>query len=219
MISAMVPDVLAGGCGPAQGQGQGQGPGQGPGENPSSNSSLVWQPVDAVALGSGCSTVGGDTMIITMGNDVSIVMDRLAVRLPAGGSDTALAALENCSVRVPLTVPAGTYVDQVTHTLRYGVTKTANSSARMTTLATFMDMPVESFTVDVPIGALENQALTATGTTPLSIACSTSDVSGLFRADVAISGSRASESESLVIGATPENDLRLDITLAAKPCQ
>ena len=101
------------------------------------------------------------------------------------------------------------------------VARNARWAALWTTLATFADLSVESFTVDLSSGAMENPALTATGTTPLVIAgaCGSTPVSGLLRADVAISGNRTSDSEGLLVGAIEPNDLRLDLTLAAKPCR
>lgn len=158
-------------------------------------------------------------MILAAGSDVSIVTSRLAVRIPADDFDTALTGLENCAARVPLTLEGGYYIDQITQSIRYGVDKTAGTSARIQTTASFLELPAVTLSVDVPLGALTGTNLTATSTSPFMTAasCSAEDRSGLFRADAAITGNRAGAGQYVRVGAV-DTDFRHDMTLSTEAC-
>lgn len=173
----------------------------------------------AAGLGSGCNLAAGDMMIMTMGDDLSLVYTRLALRLPARPSDTSLSGIASCSARIPATLRAGRIVHQIAHSLRYGVEKSAGSSGAIAVLGGFADVPAAGFTVGVPEGAQAASSLSASKNTPFMTesACRGSDTSGLFRADVSISGSRTSAGESLAIGAVGR-DLRYDLSFSTAAC-
>jgi hypothetical protein len=175
----------------------------------------------AAGLGSGCNLAAGDMSVIAMGGDVSMIYTRLAVRLPASASDTSLSAIESCSVRIPATLRAGLYPHQISHLLRYAVDKSAGASGEIAATTGFADFPTARYSIDVPPGARTDPSVSASWTTPflLASACSAADVSGLFRADVAITGTRTSASEGLVLGAMDaSHDLRYDLTISTTAC-
>lgn len=170
----------------------------------------------AVATGSGCAP--GDVQIIASGRDVSILFRRLAVRL-FDGSGAPLSGLASCSVRIPAKLRAGRFVSEVEQLIEYGVNKTGGSSGEIAATGGFDGSRPFGLSVTVGEGARRASGLTASGTSPFMTAgaCRSSDREGLFRADVAIAGTRRSKSEALSLGAVGQ-DLRYDMTLSVEAC-
>ena len=170
----------------------------------------------AVAMGSGCAP--GDAQIIASGRDVAILFSRLAVRLP-DGSGGALSAIASCSVRIPATLSAGRFVSEVEQLIEYDVNKTAGSSGEIAATGGFDGSRPFGLSVIVGEGARRASRLSASGTSPFMTAgaCRSTDRAGLFRADVAIAGTRRSAFEALSLGAVG-HDLRYDMTLSVEAC-
>lgn len=183
------------------------------------DSGVTWEPSEAVAEGTACSSLEGDTQILTMGNDLSMLATKLRLDLPAA-PNVPLVGLENCGVRIPATVLAGRYLDQATLRIAYGVQKTSGTSAKVTAAAGFAAEPGVSFTVDLPPGAMSDMDRVDEETLPFLVtsACSGTPYSRLFRTNVAMSGIKSSTGESMLIGAIAPMDFRYDVTLSSKYC-
>lgn len=155
---------------------------------------------------------------ITRPAGLIVLPSRPGVDLPAGGPNPALTPPRNCSIRVPVTIRAGLRSGQITQEISDGVVKSANSAARITALDRFFDGPVDAFTVTVPFGARSDLAVTASQTTPISVtaACSTT-TTGLYSSTLAVSGTRTSRAETLILG-TSGLDFRYVINPTLEPC-
>lgn len=179
---------------------------------------IVWGVGGALALGTGCSSSAGDTQFIAFGNDVAVLFSRFGVELPAGGPSTSLSQLKNCNVRIPATIKSGLMISQLTQRITYGVNKSANTSGKITSTASFFNLPVAQFSVNIPFGAINEPALTQTKTTPFLVASACSAVAtGLYRTDMAVGGNRAGGGESLIL-AMQGLDLRYDVLVTIIPC-
>ena len=204
IAAAAIPVTLAAASGTAQAQ----------------SNELVWRPELAVANGSGCRLQNGigDPLVVAFGNTVSVLFHQMGVDLPAGGPDPRLADIKNCSVRIPVTIPQGYYLAELTQTLTYGVNKTGGSSGRITTLDSLLDSSVGSLSVSIPRGSIQQPALTESKTRYLRIeACGASSRSGFYRTDVATSGQRDSTRETFILAAEG-TDLHYDILCRTRSC-
>lgn len=172
-----------------------------------------------VALGSGCRLGSSDVRILATGDDVALVFTRLALRLPKGSFDSSLSDIQTCAVRVPARLRGGVYLSRVMESLRYDVNKTAGSSGEIDATIGFAAFRPAGIEVFVPSGAKSATGLTAVRTSSFMSpgACSGSARSGLFRANVAITGNRTSTTERLALGAV-SRDLRYDLTFTVKEC-
>ena len=205
IAAAAIPVTLAAASGTAQAQ----------------SNELVWRPELAVANGNGCFLRNGqgDTVVIAFGENVSVLFNEMAVDLPAGDPNPRLADLKNCSVRIPVTIPQGYYIYELTQTLTYGVNKTHGSSGKITTLDSILDSSVGGFSVSIPRGASQEPAFPRTGP-PRQVrveACGASSRSGFYRTDVATSGQRDSSSETFILRAEGV-DLHYDIKCRTRAC-
>lgn len=182
---------------------------------------VIWDTGGAVAFGSGCRSVGPNpnTVFVSFGNDAAVLFSAFGVNLPAGSANMALAELKNCEIRIPATLREGFYFSELIQTITYGVNKSANSSGKITTNSSFFNLPVASFTVNVPLGAINNPAVTESQTNPFLVtaACGGAPLSGLFRSGMAVSGSRSSPGQTLILAAQGL-DLRYQITIPIVLC-
>ena len=178
-----------------------------------------WQVERGLALGTGCNSLLGDTAFISFGNQATVLFRRFGVTLPEGPDDPRLSYLENCSVRIPATIRRGYYLGELVQTITYGVNKTEYSTGRITSLASFFNTPVASFTVDIALGAANAPALTETRSSPVPMAsaCGASPLAGLYRADLAVSGNRADTTQSIIVAAQGL-DLRYDVVFPVSLC-
>jgi hypothetical protein len=179
---------------------------------------IIWGVGGALALGTGCSSTFGDTQFIAFGNDVAVLFSRFGVELPAGGPSNSLSQLKNCNVRIPATIRSGIMISKLMQRITFGVNKSANTSGKITSNASFFGLPVASFSVPVPFGAINEPALTQTKETPFLVNAACSNVAtGLYRTDMAVGGNRAGAGESLIL-AMQGLDLRYDVLLTIIAC-
>jgi len=170
---------------------------------------IIWEDYNGVAIGTGCKSFGAntDTAIIAAGNDLAIIFSNLGVTGPN--------QLKNCSARVPAIVQQGFYLAQLQQTITYGVVKTFGTTGKITTLASFFNQPVSSFSVTVPVVAMNNPAVTQTKLDPIAVVSGCGGIlRGLFRSDIAV-GSQGAGQITLT---TQGLDLRYDIVLAFHLC-
>ena len=210
IAAAAIPVTLAAASGTAQAQ----------------SNELIWRPELAVANGSGCRLQNGvgDPVVVAFGSTVSVLFglmgvdSLMGVDLPAGGPNQRLADIKNCSVRIPVTIPRGYYIVELTQTLTYGVNKTHGSSGKITTLDSILDSSVGSLSVAIPRGSIQQPALTESKTRYLRIeACGASSRSGFYRTDVATSGQRDSSRETFILRAEGV-DIHYDIKCRTRAC-
>lgn len=175
----------------------------------SAQNAIIWEDFNGVAIGTGCKSFGPatDTAILAAGNDLAIIFSNLGVTGPN--------QLKNCSARVPAIVQQGFYLAQLQQTITYGVVKSFGTTGKITALASFFNQPVSSFSVNVPIAALNNPAVTQTKVDPIQVVSGCAGVlRGLFRSDLAV-GAQGSGPITLT---TQGLDLRYDIVLAFFEC-
>lgn len=179
---------------------------------------IEWYPSSGLALGTGCSSIWGDTALISFGNSVAVLFSKFGVDLPAGGPNTALADLKNCSIRIPAKLRKGFYFSELVQTVTYGVNKSANTYAKIATNSNFYGAPI-NFTVLEPLGVKNVPLATHTKTTPFLVlaACAGKDLNGLYLSDMAVTGNRNSKYESIILG-VQGLDLRYDITIPILLC-
>ena len=181
---------------------------------------IVWDTDNALALGTGCSSRAGDAAFISSGNSVAVLFSKLGVDLPAGGTSNALTGLKSCSVRIPATLRKGFYFSELIQTITYGVNKSYDSSGTITSLASFFNKPVASFTVNVPRGVKSSPAIPTSKTNAFLVNASCFsgyDLKGLYRGDLSVAGTRASKNESIIL-TTEGLDLRYEITCPIRLC-
>lgn len=179
---------------------------------------ITWRDDKAVALGTGCSSLYGDTVFISAGNDVAVLFSRFGVELPAGGANTSLSDLKSCLVRIPATIQGGFKITELTQMITYGVNKSGNTSGEITTASTFFNLPVAKFNVHVPFGARQDPTVSQSTVTPFLVATACSKtVNGLYQSNMAVSGNRSNAGESLIL-AMQGLDLRYDVLLELIPC-
>ncbi|HRI63661.1 MAG TPA: hypothetical protein PK156_05470 [Polyangium sp.] len=175
----------------------------------SAQDAIFWEDYNGVAIGTGCKSFGAgtDTAILAAGNDLAIIFSNLGVTGPN--------QLKNCSARVPAVVRQGYYLGQLQQTITYGVVKGFGTTGKITALASFFNQPVSSFSVNVPIGAINNPAVTQTkvDVIPVVSGCG-GELRGLFRSDLAV-GAQGAGAITLT---TQGLDLRYDIVLAFFVC-
>jgi hypothetical protein len=175
---------------------------------------VVWDVGNALGLGTGCDSEAGDVMFITFGNDFAVIFRGLDIRLPANGPDPALSQLRSCNIRIPATIKSGRMISQLSYGLGYGVSKSANTSAKITAAAQFFGLPAASFDVSIPQGLERSREVVHHVTPFLVTSACTASAHGLFKIDMAVGGNRASTSETLLVGVSRLHD----ITLSTSPC-
>jgi hypothetical protein len=152
-------------------------------------------PAGALIAGSGCK-MNVDAWAFANGSDLTIVFTNLGIDL---SDDIRLADRKACAVRIPVTIPSGTYIDSLSQSLYYGVQKSAGTSVALAARSTFMGFPVSPFTVSLPRGLEIDDEYTSQSRDdhygPDSSwghgFCSTSrPTSGLYQANLAVSGMR-----------------------------
>jgi hypothetical protein len=170
---------------------------------------VTWDVGKGIALGSGCSSFGRtpDTAILAIGADLAIIYSKLGVTGPN--------QLANCSVRIPAMVRQGYYVTQFQPTITYGVIKSYGTIAKLTALTSFLNQPVSSLTVDVPIFAMSSLVAIESELNPdvFIDACSHA-LTGLFRTDLAI----GTQGTGQIVIPAPGYDVRYDIVVTAFSC-
>ena len=175
----------------------------------SAANAVIWEDWNGVAIGTGCKSFGPatDTAILAAGNDLAIIFSNLGVTGPN--------QLKNCSARVPATIQQGFYLGQLEQTITYGVVKGFGTTGKITTLASFFNQPVSSFTVNVPGLPMNNPAVTQTQVDPLVVVsgCAGS-LRGLFRSDIAV----GAQGNGQIILTTQGLDLRYDVVFAIQLC-
>lgn len=189
-----------------------------------SAASISWHAHRAVALGSGCNSSAGDTFFIANGNDLSVVFSSLGVNMP-GGSGLPLAERKNCSLRVPATIASGFYVGELTQVLSYGVTKTRNALGGISSRATFFNAPASPLSVsfprgvamNVPLANLTRRDLYLVNTHGGYISSWCRSPSGIYKADLAVSGQRYSDLEDLIVF-SDALDLRFEAIVGLVTC-
>lgn len=179
---------------------------------------ITWNVNNALALGTGCSSIRGDTAFISNGNDLSILFSNFGVNMQPNDGQ-GVSATVNCAVRVAATLHKGFYLSNLQQTITYGVNKSANTSGRITALDSFFGAPVSSFTVNIPFGPMNRPAVTQTKNNALLMvsACGGGDLAGLFKSNLAVGVVRASVHEDLILG-TEGLDIRYDITAPFLVC-
>jgi hypothetical protein len=119
--------------------------------NTASANELIFHPETAIYAGNGCPQ-GSTAISVDELGDLYIDHSALAILLPAGGSNQALAARSTCIVRVPVTVPKGLYVKSIQQSLSYAVAKSANADLQLASRAAFSSDSVHPFIISLPAG-------------------------------------------------------------------
>ena len=160
-----------------------------------------------VIAGTGCQR-DVDAFAATNGNDLSIVFTNLGVNLPGDGVSRQLADRKTCALRIPATIQRGYYIGRLTQQFTYGVTKTANSNAAVATRSTFFGFDVSPYAWSVPNGvAIDEPLLTQRREDDFLVRSTwwagwcnaTREPRGLYQANIAVSGQRASRREDLIV--------------------
>lgn len=160
-----------------------------------------------VIAGTGCQK-DVDAFAATNGNDLSVVFTNLGVNLPGDGSTRQLADRKTCSLRIPAEIQRGYYIGRLTQQFTYGVTKTAASSASVATRSTFFGFNVSPYAWNVPYGVAMDEPLLSqrreddflVRSSWYSGWCSaTRPLQGLYQANIAVSGTRRSSREDLIV--------------------
>lgn len=168
---------------------------------------IQWDTSTATMAGSGC-TKDADGFIMEHGNDVSISFSNLGVNLNSFRAQ--FNQRSTCTVRLSARIPPGYYISQVAQKIEYGVTKTANTSARIAMSSSFFGLGTSPYTVDLPYGRpMDNPFATSsrvdrfsvrTHPTWVSYWCSaTRPTKGIFTYTIAVSGQKRSSKEDLMI--------------------
>ncbi len=160
-----------------------------------------------IIAGTGCQK-DVDAFAATNGNDLSIVFTNLGVNLPGNGTLRQLADRKTCALRIPAEIARGYYIGRLTQQFTYGVTKTAASSASVSTMSTFFGFNVSPYTWTVPNGvAMDEPLLTQRREDDFLVRstwyngwCSlTRNPKGLYQANIAVTGMRNSSREDLIV--------------------
>jgi hypothetical protein len=178
-------------------------------ETANAQNAIIWEDWNGVAIGTGCKSfgAGADTAILAAGNDLAIIFSNLGVTGPN--------QLKNCSARVPAVVQQGFYLAKLQQTITYGVVKTFGTTGKITALASFFNQPVSSFSVNVPVFAMNNPAITQTKVDPITVVSGCGGIlRGLFRSDLAV----GAQGNGQITLTTQGLDLRYDIVLAFFLC-
>ncbi len=178
-------------------------------ETASAQNAIIWEDYNGVAIGTGCKSFGPgtDTAILAAGNDLAIIFSNLGVVGPN--------QLKNCSARVPATIQQGFYLAQLKQTITYGVVKGFGTTGKITTLASFFNQPVSSFSVNIPGIPMNNPAVTQTQVDGIAVISGCAGaLRGLFRSDIAVGSQGAGQ----IILTTQGLDLRYDIVFAINLC-
>ncbi len=155
----------------------------------------------AIALGSGCSSIQFDTAFVAAGDEISVIFSRLGVSI-ASASDPG-SAVSNCRVRIPIRVNKQVAIGELTQTLSYGWAKDDGSEGDITTKATFFGLPANSINIHLPSWTRGADAFSQKSVTnnffQFANWCRGSDVTGLMMIDFAVSAVRYRSSSTVSV--------------------
>jgi hypothetical protein len=184
----------------------------------------------SIIQGSGCNGTAGpnqDAWAIAAGQDVAIVLTRMTIELPGNGPDAVLAQRRQCSVRLPVTIAAGYYLSSLAQTMIVGATKSDNVDIDGAARSTFFNLPLSSPRIHAPAGpgtAINSSQLSASVEDLFpasSFFCrpgsDAEDVSGFFSSNIAVSGTRATSADDLLVS-TDALDVRWDVATTVSAC-
>lgn len=158
---------------------------------------IRWHPENAQALGSGCPDPG-DAQVLAFGPDMTILFRKVGIHLEKG--DGPLVALRQCSVRIPVTVPEGALLAQLTRTITYGVNKSTNSDGMITALSGFFSSPVKPFSITIPREAMQDPGIVQKKQDLFYLLACGHAMEGLFRGDMTLSARRDDVNEEILVG-------------------
>ena len=165
---------------------------------------LTFHVDQAVALGSGCSKE--DVTFSAVPRGIAVSFNGRSFDMPAG--DARLAALQSCSIRVPVDVRQGYRIGRVTQRLGFTVTKSPGASGTGSSLLMVPGVDRQPLTETVPFGqALQNQLIQETRSDPVPVGSSWckpgQSTSLLLAITVAFSGTKNGPGERLTM--VPQN--------------
>lgn len=114
---------------------------------------VSWDEAGASLTGDGCEK-NVNAYVISFGTDVSLIFSNLGVQL--SGQTGPTAASRGCNFRIPATVPLGYFVGDLSQTLIYGVTKSADADVTLKNIAKFFNLPVTTPEVSLGRGQAVN---------------------------------------------------------------
>jgi hypothetical protein len=179
----------------------------------------------ALATGTGCRSHGDnpDTFFISAGNDFSVVMDRLGMDL--SGTTAPLAERLNCAIRVPVSLPKGFFVSRMGHLLTFSVDKSAQTIGSIALRTSLFSTLTGHDELSLTRGDSHQSTLAilrarATPTADTEKFCEANEATtGIFSANIAMSGQRQSVDEVLRMVPIDGQTLRLSQGVEIEPCK
>ena len=154
----------------------------------------------ATALGSGCSMP--ETQIIAVGNEVSLILSHLELRLT--GDNGEKVAKKTCRIAIPTRVRAGYYLSSLRRQLNYGYHRTDNTEGKLSFAANFYSQGF-NLSRDIPSPELDpydvvSQRIEAADTLNFNPQwCLRNDYIGNLTMNISLFGYRKSSSEDILI--------------------
>ncbi len=178
---------------------------------------IQWDTSTATMAGAGC-TKDADGFIMEHGNDVSIWLSNLGINLNSFRAQ--FNQRSTCTISLSARIPPGYYISQIAQKIEYGVTKTANTSARIAMSSSFFGQRTSPNTVDLPYGRPMDNPFAAssrvdrysvrTHPTWVSYWCSPSrPTKGIFTYTIAVSGQKNSSADDLIIYLNDSSPIKL----------
>ncbi|MFO0679496.1 MAG: DUF4360 domain-containing protein [Polyangiaceae bacterium] len=154
-----------------------------------------FEPSRATIAGSGCTA--GDTRVTANGSALLVEFDALAIELPPGSSPRSERSA--CSVRVPITIPAGYYVATIDQGLTFDVAKSQGASASLASNTSLFGLSTSPVGVQYPSGTTVYATgrevgisdSFAVGSPEYASMCGQRSTGGLVAFNVALSGTRS----------------------------
>jgi hypothetical protein len=185
------------------------------------------------------ATPNANAWVISAGSDFAVVFDELGGSLPGlepvdpatitVGPPAPRAPLgfrTNCSIRVPVELPKGFYLSDLSQTITYGILKDKKAEAKVSVSTSFFSNPITPLTITAPWNVEVNEPMKTASradtflvtTPPSRSACrGTGTFHGLYKAEFAITGRRESDTNNLIVK-IDGLDLRWDVVASLWDC-
>ena len=110
---------------------------------------ITFHPERGIIGGNGCSAESSSIKVNEFG-ELEIHYDNMMIAMSPQTS--LMADRRSCSVRIPISIPHGYYIESLEQRLAYGVSKSADTIVSVATRLSLAGLQVSPYTVTIPYG-------------------------------------------------------------------